>query len=123
MHLEPVPVGRRLEAHYLRQVRATSDEVQQWLLVAAAEATGHARLIASAAKQLGVSSDCAAEAQRAGLVTIGDTVLFRHPLVRSAIYSAAAGANRRRVHLELARAAAEMGLVELEARNAAEGTI
>lgn len=123
LQLEPVPVGRQLEAHYLRQVRAASDDVQQWLLVAAAEATGHPRLIASAAKRLGVSSDCAVDAQRAGLVTVGDTVLFRHPLVRSAVYGAAAGANRRRVHLELARAAAELGLIELEARNAAEGTI
>ncbi|CAN5859451.1 LuxR family transcriptional regulator [soil metagenome] len=122
LQLSPIPIGRQLEAHYVRQVAAMSPEVQEWLLVAAAEATGHPRLIASAAKRLRVSNDCAVEAQRAGLITVGDAVMFRHPLVRSAIYSAATGANRRRVHLELARAAAEMGLVEVEARNAAEST-
>jgi DNA-binding CsgD family transcriptional regulator len=122
LSLEPIPIGRRLEAHYLRQVRDTSDEVQQWTLLAAAEASGHVQLIETAAKDSGLSSDCGAEAQRAGLVNIGGTIVFRHPLVRSAVYGAAPGQERRRAHAALARAAEQLGLVELEARNAAEAT-
>lgn len=122
LELEPIPIGRRLEAHYLREVRATSDQVQQWLLLAAAEATGHAQLIALAAANHGLTGNAALDAERAGLITLGDTVVFRHPLLRSAVYGAATAADRRRVHTDLARAAATLGLVELEARNAAEGT-
>jgi DNA-binding CsgD family transcriptional regulator len=119
---EPIPIGRHLEAHYLRQVRETPRDVQRWLLLAAAEAGGQARLITMAAEGLGLSPDCAADAERAGLVSLGDTVLFRHPLVRSAVYAATPAADRRRVHAALAHGAAQLGLVELEAWHAAEAT-
>ena len=118
----PIPLSRQLEARYLRQVREMSKDVQRWLLVAAAESAGHTELIAAAAARLGLAPDCAAEAERAGLVMLGDTVAFRHPLVRSAVYGAAPGAERRQVHAALVVDAQQLGLVELEAWHAAEAT-
>ena len=62
-------------------------------------------------------------AELAGLVTLGGTVDFRHPLVRAAVYNTAAGPDRRRVHRALSGAAAERSLVELEAWHAAKATL
>src|SRR4029077_21283169 len=42
--------------------------------------------------------------ESAGLLEVGARVRFRHPLVRSAVYGAAAPAERRQVHLALAEA-------------------
>lgn len=118
----PVPISRQLEDHYLRRVRDMSPDVQTWLLLAAAEPTGHAELIAAAAGDLGLPADCGPEAERAGLVRTDDRVAFRHPLVRSAVYGAAPGPLRRRVQSALARQAARLELIELEAWHAAEAT-
>lgn len=117
---DPIPLSRQLMAHYLRQVREMSPDVQRWLLVAAAESAGQSFLIANAAAALGLSPDCATEAHQAGLVTISDTVAFRHPLVRSAVYGAATGPDRRRAHDALATEAKRQGLIELEAWHSAE---
>lgn len=119
---DPVPIGRSLEVHYLRQVRALSEDTQLWLVVAAAESSGRDQLIAAAAARLDLSPDCAAEAQRSGFVMLGDAVVFRHPLVRAAVYGATRSTDRRRVHAALACEAARLGLVELEAWHAAEAS-
>lgn len=123
LSIDPLPLSRQLEARYLRQVGGLSADVQRWLLVAAAETSGHNRLIAAAAARLELSPDCAADAQRAGLVTVGDRVAFRHPLVRSAVYGAPPAGERRHVHAALGAAAQHLGLVELEAWHAAEATV
>ncbi|WP_436533413.1 helix-turn-helix transcriptional regulator [Actinoplanes sp. HUAS TT8] len=44
------------------------------------------------------------QAEAAGLLRIGMRVVFRHPLVRSAVYRDASPADRRRAHLALAEA-------------------
>lgn len=119
----PVPIGRYLEAHYLRLVRETSGEVQAWLQLAAAESSGHPLVIANAAKRLELSVDAAADAARAGLVVAEDVVSFRHPLVRSAVYAATPGRKRRRAHSALAHEARLLGLVELEAWHSAQATL
>jgi DNA-binding CsgD family transcriptional regulator len=118
----PVPISRQLEQHYLRQVAEMAPEVQTWLLLAAAEPTGHPGLITAAAADLGLPEDCALIAQRAGLVRTADRITFRHPLVRSAVYGAATGEPRRHVQGALARQAARLELTELAAWHAAEAT-
>lgn len=120
---DPVPVSRRLETHYLRQVRDLPDDVQAWLLIAAAASGGQRELIERSAAELGLSPDCRDTAARAGLVAVGDTVQFRHPLVRSSVYGATAGDERRRMHALLAEQAAILGLVELEVWHAAEAAV
>jgi DNA-binding CsgD family transcriptional regulator len=117
-----VPVGRRLEVHYLRQVREMPADVQQWLIIAASASDGRVELIEQCASQFELRTDCRELAARAQLVTAGGAVEFRHPLVRSAIYTATPGAERRRVHAALAERAGALGLVELEAWHAAEST-
>ncbi|WP_245993282.1 AAA family ATPase [Xylanimonas allomyrinae] len=115
----PVPVGRHLEAHYIRQVRQADPQVQTWVLLAAADSTGNVDLLAAAAEHLGLSPDGSDRAEVAGLVELAPVVRFRHPLVRSAVYNAAPGAERRRAHRALACAADALGLVEVEAWHAA----
>ncbi|GAA4982300.1 LuxR family transcriptional regulator [Kineococcus glutinatus] len=120
---DPLPVGRRLEEHYLRQVRDLSGDAQLWLVVAAAGSTGTVDLVRAAARELGVVAAAADEAEAAGLVELADPVRFRHPLVRSAAYNAARGGDRRRVHRALSAAAAALGLAEFEAWHAAKATL
>jgi DNA-binding CsgD family transcriptional regulator len=79
-----------------------SARTQRLLLVAAAEPVGNAGLLWRAAERLGIRAEAAAPAEVAGLVDIGARVRFRHPLVRSAIYRAAAPQDRRDVHRVLA---------------------
>ena len=57
-----------------------------------------------AAERLGAGAGALAPAADAGLLTIGDQVTFRHPLVRSAAYRAASPAERRAAHQALAGA-------------------
>ncbi|WP_200944872.1 MULTISPECIES: AAA family ATPase [unclassified Nocardioides] len=120
---EPVPIGRHLESFYLRQVRLLGEDVRLWLLVAAADSTGDLDLISSAAHELSLSPEAADGAEAAGLVELGRTVRFRHPLVRSASYNAAHGRDRRRVHRALAAIADKTGLTELGAWHAAKATL
>ena len=120
---EPIPVGHHLESFYVRQVRQLSEDLQLWLLVAAADSTGNVNLIREVGRRLGVPESNADEAESAGLVVLANPLRFRHPLVRSAAYNAALGAERRRVHRAVSVVAAEMGLVELEAWHAAKATL
>jgi DNA-binding CsgD family transcriptional regulator len=120
---EPIPVGRHLESFYVRQVRLLGDDVRLWLLVAAADSTGDVDLITAAADVLGLPGTAGDGAEAAGLVELGQTVRFRHPLVRSAAYNAAAGKDRRWVHRALATMAEKSGLSELEAWHAAKATL
>jgi DNA-binding CsgD family transcriptional regulator len=57
-----------------------------------------------AAAHLGIAPEAAAPAERAGLLEIDTRVRFRHPLVRSAVYQAAAPPDQRRAHGALAAA-------------------
>jgi DNA-binding CsgD family transcriptional regulator len=74
------------------------------LLVAAAEPAGEPVLVWRAADRLGIGVGDATPAAAAGLLEFGARVRFRHPLVRSAVYRAAAPEDRRRVHRALAEA-------------------
>lgn len=116
----PVPIGRHLESHYLGIVHAHDPAVQSWLLVAAAASGGDPLLIERAADRLEIPADAATAAEDAGLVSVGTTIRFRHPLVRSAVYSGATAHDRRRAHTALATVALDRGLVELAAWHRAE---
>lgn len=119
----PVPVGQHLEAHYVRQVRQSDPGVQPWMLLAAADSTGNVDLLTTAAANLGLRPDGGDRAEIAGLVELEPVVRFRHPLVRSAVYNAAPGGERRRIHGALARAAEQLGLVQTEAWHAARAVL
>lgn len=119
----PVPVGRHLEEHYVRQVRRADPHVQAWVLLAAADSTGNIDLLAAAAADVGLDPGGGDRAELAGLVELQPVVRFRHPLVRSAVYNAAPGPELRRMHAALARAAEGLGLVETAAWHAARAVL
>ena len=101
---EPLPLGRRLEKHFVRQVQSLPAPVQRFLLIAAAE-PNNPYLIWTAAKALGVPPAAAEHARAARLLNLGQTLTFRHPLIRAAVYGAASPTERRRIHSVLADSA------------------
>jgi DNA-binding CsgD family transcriptional regulator len=94
----------RLHDHYLQRVRALPEPTQRLMLLAAADPTGDATLLWRAAPTLGLGRDAAAAADADQLLRIGSQVRFRHPLVRSAAYTAGSPEDRRAAHLTLAAA-------------------
>ena len=75
------------------------------LLVAAADDTGDLTIVHAAARELGIDEAAVEDAVDSGLlVARAGTVRVRHPLVRSAVYQAATGQQRRDVHAALAEA-------------------
>jgi hypothetical protein len=56
-----------------------------------------------AVERLGITGLALEPAELAGLIEVDSRVRFRHPLVRSAVYRAAAPADRRRVHRAAAK--------------------
>jgi DNA-binding CsgD family transcriptional regulator len=98
------PLADRIEQSFLRRVRSLPPDSQRLLLTAAAEPVGDVTLLWRAAERLAVGPDAVAPAEAAGLIEFGGRVRFRHPLVRSAIYRAAAPSERWEVHRALAEA-------------------
>ena len=101
---DPLPLGRRLEARFLGQVRRLPADTQLLLLCVAADTTGDAELLWRAADHLGIHADAAAAAEEQDLLAFRAPVRFRHPLIRSALYHGAPVHDRRRVHAALAEA-------------------
>ena len=93
----------RIEESFLRRVDTLSDDARRLLLLAAAEPIGDPRLLLRASDRLGIAVS-EIEAHTDGLLAIGERVIFRHPLVRSAVYRSAGVQERRAVHLALAEA-------------------
>jgi DNA-binding CsgD family transcriptional regulator len=98
------PPAGRVEQSFVRRVQSLPMPTQKLLLAAAAEPVGDKALLIRAARRLGISTDVAAHAEKAGLLEIGSRVRFRHPLMRSAAYLAADSNDRRAVHRALAEA-------------------
>ena len=101
---EPLPLGQSLQARFLSQVRRLPAATQVLLLTAAADPTGDPALLWRAGQHLGFGTQAAGPAEADELVTIGPSLRFRHPLVRSAIYHGATIRDRQRVHQALAEA-------------------
>ena len=99
-----VSLEGRIEERFLQRLQGLPVQSRQLLLLAAAEPLGDPALLWRAAERLGIPARELEPAERAELLHVDDRVRFRHPLVRSAVYRAAARAERRRVHLALAEA-------------------
>jgi hypothetical protein len=95
-------VPERIEQSFRNRLGALPAGTRLLLLVAAAEPVGDPVLVRAAAGRLGIAASAAAAAEADGLVEIGTRVRFRHPLVRSAVYSAASLPERRAVTRALA---------------------
>jgi DNA-binding CsgD family transcriptional regulator len=106
---EPLPLGQRLREHFLRQVRSMSPNAQAFALLAAADPEGDREQLWEAAARAGVDpAAAAAEAAQRGLLEFpGNSVQFRYPLLRSAVYHGASDTERRNAHHALSQAGSE----------------
>jgi DNA-binding CsgD family transcriptional regulator len=98
------PLPGRIEASFQRRVRQLPAATQRLLLVAAAEPTGEPILLWRAAEVLGIPAEAVAPAEADGLLELGAQVIFRHSLLRSAVYRGAVAEERRNAHGGLAAA-------------------
>lgn len=102
--LSTISLPQWIEESFRRQIATLPAVTRQVLLVAAAEPVGDPALVWRAVDQLGVGTDAATSlATAADLVEFGSRVLFRHPLLRSAIYHAVSPEERQSVHRALAQ--------------------
>ncbi|HYN93755.1 MAG TPA: AAA family ATPase, partial [Pilimelia sp.] len=100
---DPPPIGAGMEDAFLTRVRALPPDTQLLLLVAAAEGTGDIGTVLRAAAQLDVAERALDPAEADGLLQLTpDGLVFRHPLVRSAVYGGVSSSQRRSAHLALA---------------------
>jgi DNA-binding CsgD family transcriptional regulator len=97
-------VAGRLEQAFRHRLARLPLDAQRFALVAAAEPVGNASLVWRAAERLGVGGEAALPAVDAGLIEIGATVRFAHPLVRSAAYWLLSTEERHNAHRALADA-------------------
>jgi DNA-binding CsgD family transcriptional regulator len=100
--LGPPPVRPVVEESFRARVEALSEGARHLLLLAAADEVGDLPAIRKAAKRLGLDRGAIAEAETRGLVRVNESVEFRHPLVRSAVYRAASRDERKDAHEALA---------------------
>jgi len=98
--LGPQALEGRISESLRMRLADLPDETLRLLLLAAAEPLGDPLLVWRAAERLGIEASAGNEFQ--GLLTIGERVTFRHPLMRSTVYGSASPAARRSSHLALA---------------------
>ena len=100
--LDTPGLSGRIEDSFRRRLAGLPADTQRLLLVAAAEPVGDPVLVWRAADRLGIAVQAASKTD--GLLAIGASVTFRHPLVRSSVYRAASLEDRQAVHRALAEA-------------------
>ena len=101
---DALPLPGLIEMSFRRRVQQLPAATQRLLLVAAAEPTGDPTLLWRAATELGIPAEAIGPAEADGVVELGSRVVFRHPLLRSAVFRVAPVDERRSVHRALAAA-------------------
>ena len=97
-----MPLSASIEESFTRRLANLSHEARRLLLVAAADPVGDPALVRRAAERLGIPERTASVVESEGLLAFGPNVVFRHPLVRSAVYRASGLRERREIHRALA---------------------
>ena len=102
---EPLPVGESIERAFLRRIDQLDPDAQRVLLLVAADDSGDLAAVLRAARVLGADADALDQLEAAELVRIdGQGIVFRQPLVRSAVYGRASFGQRESAHRALAAA-------------------
>ncbi|GLP66407.1 transcriptional regulator [Streptomyces sp. TUS-ST3] len=99
---EPLPLNRQLEEHFRQSAARLPADTQTLLLLMAMTPTDDQATLWRAAGALGLSVRSGTPAVAAGILNRGIIAEFRHPLIRSAVHSAASPEERRRVQAALA---------------------
>jgi DNA-binding CsgD family transcriptional regulator len=102
--LPAVPLSASIEENFTRRLATLPGDARRLLLIAAADPTGDPAVVWRAARQLEIPESIAENIEAEDLLELGVRVVFRHPLVRSAVYRAAGATQRRAVHRALAEA-------------------
>jgi DNA-binding CsgD family transcriptional regulator/tetratricopeptide (TPR) repeat protein len=99
-----VPLSASIEESFRRRLAGLSHDARRLLLIAAADPVGDPALVWRAAEWLEIPETAAQTVEAEGFLTLGVRVVFRHPLVRSAVYGASGLRERREIHRALAEA-------------------
>ncbi|MFB7718580.1 AAA family ATPase [Nocardia sp. NPDC056100] len=106
---ELIPLNERLQAMFAARLSALPEQTRRLLLLAAFEGAGELRVLRTIL-DTGEGLIGLAAAERAQLVrvdAVGARMLFRHPLIRSAIVAMSTHEERRGAHIQLAQASSE----------------
>jgi hypothetical protein len=99
----PVLVPANVSRAFLRRVGTLDEGTRRALVLASSSDSGELSMLERAAATIDVDLAALAAAETAGLLTLrGGSVQFRHPLVRSAVYTGAPAEQRREAHRALA---------------------
>src|SRR3984885_4676010 len=101
---QAMPVSASIEESFVRRLARLPEDARRLLLVAAADPVGDPALVWRAAKRLGIPESAANTVESEDWLILSPRVVFRHPLVRSAIYRASDAHQRREVERALAEA-------------------
>ena len=102
---EAIPLTPRLQGVFRQRVERLPAATQTALLILAADNTGEVATVLRAVEELQLGADALDPAEAFDLIrTSGGTIVFRHPLVRSALYDGASLSRRQRAHAALADA-------------------
>src|SRR6202023_763692 len=99
-----VPLSASIEESSRRRLARLPGDARRLLLVAAADPVGDTALIWRAARLLGIPESVVEAVEAEDLLELGARVVFRHPLVGSAVYRAAGLKERRALTRALAEA-------------------
>ncbi|MDA0164357.1 LuxR C-terminal-related transcriptional regulator [Solirubrobacter ginsenosidimutans] len=98
------PLSASIEESFARRLAKLPHDARRLLLLAAADPVGDPALVWRAAESLGIPDAAAETVEAQGLLAFAPHVVFRHSLVRSAVYGAAGLGERREMHRALADA-------------------
>ena len=102
---EAVPLTARLRSIFVQRIDRLPAGTRTALLIAALDDGGEVATVVAAAGGEGLPEDALDSAERAGLLRIVDgSIVFRHPLIRSALLEASTHSQRCGAHAALAAA-------------------
>jgi DNA-binding CsgD family transcriptional regulator len=102
---EAIPLTSRLRSAFVQRIELLPAPTRAVLLLAAIDDEDTAATVLRAADGAGLPGDALDAAEDAGLVRVAEgEIVFRHPLVRSAVQGSATISQRRRAHAALAAA-------------------
>jgi DNA-binding CsgD family transcriptional regulator len=102
---EAIPLSSRLRSAFEQRVDRLPTATRAALLIAALDDDEEVATVVRAAGESGLPEDALDSAEAAGLLrVVGGRIVFRHPLVRSALHGSSTLSQRRAAHTALAAA-------------------
>jgi hypothetical protein len=97
------PLSSRLRSAFVQRIDRLPAQTRNALLIAAVDDSGEVAVVVGAAGEARLPRDALDSAERVGLLRVVDgSIVFRHPLVRSALLESATDSQRRGAHAALA---------------------